>query len=78
MADRVLGARFLQDIAEFFALMQSMEKGFVDRARSVERAAWPMPGRTFCVVTTLETAPAQEAAFFVEELRRRDLPARAR
>ena len=73
IADRVLGARFLQDIAEFFTLMQSMEKGFVDRARSV--SALMADARTaFCVVTTLETAPAQEAAFFVEELRRRGLP----
>jgi anion-transporting ArsA/GET3 family ATPase len=73
IADRVLGARFLQDIAEFFTLMQSMEKGFVDRARAV--SALMADARTaFCVVTTLETAPAQEAAFFVEELRRRGLP----
>jgi anion-transporting ArsA/GET3 family ATPase len=73
IADRVLGARFLQDIAEFFTLMQSMEKGFVDRARSV--SALMADARTaFCVVTTLETAPAREAAFFVAELRRRGLP----
>jgi anion-transporting ArsA/GET3 family ATPase len=73
IADRVLGARFLQDIAEFFTLMQSMQRGFVDRARSV--SALMADARTaFCVVTTLETAPAREAAFFVEELRRRGLP----
>ena len=72
IADRILGARFLQDIAEFFTLMQSMEKGFVDRARSV--SALMADARTaFCVVTTLETAPAREAAFFVEELHRRGL-----
>ena len=29
---------------------------------------------TFCVVTTLETAPAREAGFFVAELHRRKLP----
>jgi anion-transporting ArsA/GET3 family ATPase len=28
---------------------------------------------TFCVVTTLEAAPAQEASFFVDELHRRHL-----
>ncbi len=73
IADRVLGARFLQDIAEFFTLMQSMEKGFVDRARGV--SALMADARTaFCVVTTLETAPAREAAFFVDELHRRKLP----
>jgi hypothetical protein len=37
IADRILGARFLQDIAEFFVLLQSMEKGFVSRARSVRQ-----------------------------------------
>jgi hypothetical protein len=31
------------------------------------------PRSTFCVVTTLETAPAQEAAYFVDELHRRQL-----
>ena len=37
VADRVLGSRFLQDIAEFFVLFQTMEKGFVARAKEVER-----------------------------------------
>ena len=72
VADRVLGARFLQDIAEFFVLLQSMEKGFVARARAVSRLMAD-DRSTFCVVTTLETAPAREAAFFVEELHRRRL-----
>ena len=40
MADRILGARFLQDIAEFFVLLQSMEKGFVSRAREREPSSW--------------------------------------
>jgi len=73
IADRILGARFLQDIAEFFVLLQSMEKGFVSRARSV-RQLMGDARTTFCVVTTLETAPAREAAFFVAELHRRRLP----
>ena len=49
-----------------------MEEGFVARAREVSRVMAD-PRSTFCVVTTLETAPAREAAFFVEELRRRRL-----
>jgi anion-transporting ArsA/GET3 family ATPase len=73
IADRILGARFLQDIAEFFVLLQSMEKGFVSRARSV-RQLMGDARTTFCVVTTLETAPAREARFFVTELQRRKLP----
>jgi anion-transporting ArsA/GET3 family ATPase len=72
IADRILGARFLQDIAEFFVLLQTMEQGFVTRAREVSRVMAD-PSSTFCVVTTLETAPAREAAFFVDELRRRHL-----
>src|SRR5215216_5652972 len=36
IADRILGSRFLQDIAEFFVLFQAMERGFVNHARQVE------------------------------------------
>ena len=39
VADRVLGSRFLQDIADFFVLFQAMEPGFVRRAREVEASA---------------------------------------
>ena len=52
IADRVLGSRFLQDIAEFFILFQAMERGFVARAREVE-ALLGDPRTTFVVVTTL-------------------------
>jgi anion-transporting ArsA/GET3 family ATPase len=72
MADRILGAHFLQDIAEFFVLLQSMEAGFVTRAREVSRILADSRS-TFCVVTTLEAEAAREARFFVEELRRRQL-----
>ena len=34
LADRVLGSKFLEDIAEFFLNFQSMYDGFVERARS--------------------------------------------
>jgi anion-transporting ArsA/GET3 family ATPase len=73
IADRVLGSRFLQDIAEFFILFQAMESGFVRRAREVE-ALLGDPRTTFVVVTTLEAAPAHEAGFLVRELARRQLP----
>ena len=33
IADRILGSKFLQDIAEFFLNFQSMYDGFVERAR---------------------------------------------
>jgi anion-transporting ArsA/GET3 family ATPase len=67
----VLGSRFLRDIADFFVLFQAMEKGFVARAREVE-ALLGDPRTTFLVVTTLETAPAHEAAFLARELASRD------
>ena len=70
IADRVLGSRFLQDIAEFFILFQAMERGFVARAREVE-ALLGDPRTTFIVVTTLEAAPAHEAGYLVRELTER-------
>jgi len=62
IADRVLGSGFLRDIADFFVLFQAMEKGFVKRAKAVE-ALLGDPRSTFIVATTLEAAPAHEAAF---------------
>ena len=73
VADRVLGSRFLQDIAEFFVLFQTMEKGFVSRARDVERLLAD-PRTSFLVVSTLEAAPAHEAAYLASALRERQLP----
>jgi anion-transporting ArsA/GET3 family ATPase len=72
VADRVLGSRFLQDIAEFFILLQAMEPGFVAHAREVERVLTD-PRTTFVVVSTLEAAPTHEAMFLARELRRRDM-----
>ena len=73
VADRVLGSRFLQDIADFFVLFQAMERGFVRRAKEVE--ALLVDRRTaFVVVSTLEAAPAHEAAYLVEALRERSMP----
>lgn len=70
MADRVLGSQFLEDIAEFFILFQTMYAGFVERARAVTRLLHDRR-TTFLVVTTLEPTPAHEAEFFVEALRER-------
>ncbi|MEZ5215438.1 MAG: ArsA-related P-loop ATPase [Ilumatobacteraceae bacterium] len=67
IADRVLGSRFLQDIAEFFVLFQTMEAGFVQRAHDVERLLTD-PGTTFVVVSTLETAPLVESRHLANEL----------
>jgi anion-transporting ArsA/GET3 family ATPase len=73
IADRVLGSRFLQDIADFFVLFQAMETGFVKRAKEVE-ALLVDPRSTFVVVSTLEAAPAHEARFLAESLIERRMP----
>lgn len=72
VADRVLGSRFLQDIADFFILFQAMEPGFVERANEVERLLGDP--RTSCiVVSTLEAAPVHEARFLADALTARRL-----
>lgn len=71
VADRVLGSGFLRDIADFFVLFQAMESGFVARAKEVE-ALLGDDRTTFLVVSTLETAPAHEAAYLARELLARD------
>ncbi len=71
MADRILGSKFLEDIAEFFMAFQTMYAGFVDRAHAVERLLHDRR-TTFAVVTTLEAAPLHEAERFCAELRNRD------
>jgi anion-transporting ArsA/GET3 family ATPase len=72
VADRILGTKFLEDIAEFFSLMQTMEKGFVARSREVARILGDRR-TTFVVVSTLEAAPVHEAEFFVAALGQRRL-----
>jgi anion-transporting ArsA/GET3 family ATPase len=67
VADRLLGSQFLQDIAEFFILFQTMYAGFVERAEAVDRLLHDKR-TTFIVVSTLEAAPLHEAEFFVDAL----------
>jgi anion-transporting ArsA/GET3 family ATPase len=67
VADRILGSQFLEDIAEFFILFQTMGPGFVERAEAVTRLLHDRR-TTFVVVTTLEAAPANEAEFFIDVL----------
>jgi anion-transporting ArsA/GET3 family ATPase len=70
IADRILGSQFLQDVAEFFILFQSMYDGFVERARAVERTLADRR-TTFVVVSTLEAAPVREADFFIKALHKK-------
>jgi anion-transporting ArsA/GET3 family ATPase len=67
VADRILGSQFLEDIAEFFILFQTMYGGFVERAHAVERLLRDNR-TTFVVVTTLEAAPVREGEFFIKVL----------
>ena len=73
VADRVLGSRFLQDIAEFFILFQAMEGPFVKHAAEVEQLISD-PRTAFVVVSTLEAAPSYEAAYLARALHERSLP----
>ena len=72
VADRILGTQFLQDIGEFFTLMRTMERGFVERSRAVSKVLADRR-TTFVVVTTLESAPVREAEFFIAALADRKL-----
>lgn len=72
IADRLLGSRFLEEIAEFFLNFQSMYDGFVERARAVEALLHDRRS-TFVVVTTLESAPLHEGERFCAELTTREL-----
>ena len=60
VADRILGSQFLEDLAGFFILFQTMRDGFVARAEAVSRLLRDVR-TTFVVVTTLEAVPAVEA-----------------
>lgn len=72
VADRVLGTQFLEDIAEFFILFQTLSDGFVARAGAVERLLEDR--RTaFVVVSTLEAVPVREAEAFINLLPARRL-----
>jgi anion-transporting ArsA/GET3 family ATPase len=72
VADRILGSQFLEDIAEFFLLFQTMYDGFVHRSTEVERLLHRRSTR-FVIVSSLEPAPLQEAEFFLAELGRRSM-----
>ena len=67
VADRILGSQFLEQIAEFFILFQTMGPGFIERAEAVTRLLHDRR-TTFVVVTTLEAAPAHEAEYFIDVL----------
>ena len=67
VADRVLGSQFVQDLAEFFMLFQTLSDGFVERAQEVQRLLADRR-TTFIVVSTLEDMPVREAEAFMDLL----------
>lgn len=72
IADRLLGATFLGDISEFFALLQTMEKGFVSRAAETERLL-SSPMVTCIIVASGEPESTDEASHLARELTRRNM-----
>lgn len=67
LADRVLGARFLTDISEFFVLLQALEDGFIERARHV-RALLDSPECEYVVVTGTGVDSVREANFLLDRV----------
>ncbi|MEZ5322176.1 MAG: ArsA-related P-loop ATPase [Microthrixaceae bacterium] len=70
IADRILGTQFLEDIAEFFVLFQTMRRDFTERAEAVSRLLGGQ-ATSFVVVSTLEAAPVREARYFLDLLHER-------
>jgi anion-transporting ArsA/GET3 family ATPase len=75
MADRLLGADVLSEVAEFVGELQKIYGGVQQRARDVYRLL--RSSRVgFVVVTTLEPAPFGEAEYFCARLREYRMPLR--
>jgi anion-transporting ArsA/GET3 family ATPase len=68
MADRLLGADVLSEVAEFVGDLQKIYGGVQQRARDVYRLL-RSPQVGFVVVTTLEPVPFGEAEYFASRLR---------
>ncbi len=75
MADRLLGADVLSEVAEFVTDLQKIYGGVQQRARAVYKLL-RSPQVGFVVVTTLEPAPFAESEFFTSRLREYRMPLR--
>lgn len=76
IADRLLGAEVLGEVAEFVRQLQLLYGGVQKRARDVYTLL-RSPAVGFVVVTTLEPAPFAEAEYFCSKLRQFSMPLRA-
>jgi len=75
MADRLVGADVLSEVAEFFGDVQKIYGGVQQRAHDVYRLL-RSPQVGFVVVTTLEPAAFGEADYFASRLREYRMPLR--
>lgn len=73
VADRLLGRRFLRDIADLFELLQLLHEGFASRARAVA-GTLADPATGYVLVTSPEPGPVEDAAGLVAALADRGLP----
>jgi anion-transporting ArsA/GET3 family ATPase len=76
IADRLLGAEVLEELAAFVREVQGMYSGVQQRARAVYRLLRSST-TGFVVVSTLEPQPFAEAEFFCTKLREYSMPLRA-
>jgi anion-transporting ArsA/GET3 family ATPase len=67
VADRILGARFLQDISEFFTLFRTLEAGVVSHARGID-ALLGSPRTRYVIVASGEPVALREARHLVGAL----------
>lgn len=75
LADRLLGAEVLAEVADFVRQLQQLYGAVQKRARDVYRLLRsPVVG--FIVVTSLDPAPFQEAEYFSAKLREFSMPLR--
>lgn len=72
VADHVLGSEFFSDVGEFLGLLQSMYRGFAERAAAVQ-ALLASATTTFMVVSTPETAPLLESEYLAGAIVQRRL-----
>jgi anion-transporting ArsA/GET3 family ATPase len=75
IADRLVGADVLEEVAEFVTDLQKIYGGVQQRARDVYTLL-RSPRVGFVVVTTLEPAPFGEAEYFCARLREYRMPLR--
>jgi anion-transporting ArsA/GET3 family ATPase len=70
---RIIGAAFLQDVSQFIGAMETMFGGFRERAQ-VTYDLLKDPATAFVVVATPERDALREASYFVERLRKEEMP----